>query len=93
MRMFCSIWICNIRLESFHQIWPVYRAGIPPGLFDVVHVACLPYEIFLLKNALILLKSQVVFLGGLKTSAKINFATWWRYISGRKVVENGIFIL
>jgi len=24
---------------------------------------------------------------------KINFATWWRYISGQKVVENAIFIL
>ena len=24
---------------------------------------------------------------------KLNFATWWRYISGRKVVENGIYIL
>ena len=22
---------------------------------------------------------------------KLNFATWWRYITGRKVVENAIF--
>ena len=24
---------------------------------------------------------------------KLNVATWWRYISGRKVLENAIFIL
>jgi len=24
---------------------------------------------------------------------KFNLATWWRYISGRKLVENAIFIL
>jgi len=24
---------------------------------------------------------------------KLNFASWWRHFSGRKVVENAIFIL